>query len=330
MRKFQVYGVGNALVDLEYEIPEGLLMDLSVDKGLMTLIEENRHHELLDKLSHIDSRPCGGGSAANTITAAAQLGSTAFYSCKVANDATGKYFLDDLAASNVQTNLVRDSLPQGHTGKCIVLVTPDAERSMNTFLGITREISVSELDEVALKDSHYVYIEGYLVPEVNARAAAVKARQVAQAAGVKTSLTLSDANMVNYFKERLLEIIGEGLDMVFSNEEEAMLMFEADSIDQAVTGMQGITRQFAITRGAQGALVFDGEQLHEIPAERVTPIDSNGAGDIYAGAFMHGLSNGMPFTQCAELAGAAATTLVQQMGARLTNEQMRAIGQRFS
>ncbi|MFK7859630.1 MAG: adenosine kinase [Granulosicoccus sp.] len=329
MPLFHVYGVGNALVDLEYEIPEQILTDLGIDKGLMTLIEEDRHHELLDKLFHLKSRPCGGGSAANTITAVAQLGSKAFYSCKVANDSTGEYFLDDLAASGVRTNLSRDALAEGHTGKCIVLVTPDAERSMNTFLGITREISVAELDENALKDSQYVYIEGYLVPEVNARAAAVKAREVAQAAGVKTSLTLSDANMVKFFKDPLLEIIGGGLDMVFSNEEEAKLMFDADSIEASVTAMKTIARQFAITRGADGAVVFDGEKLHEIPAEKVTPIDSNGAGDIYAGAFMHGLSNGLPFSRCAELAGAAATTLVQQMGARLTNEQMQAVGKRF-
>ena len=329
MPQFHVYGVGNALVDLEYEIPETILTELNIDKGLMTLIEEERHHELLDKLSHIESHPCGGGSAANTITAVAQLGSNAFYSCKVANDATGEYFLNDLAASGVQTNLSRDALAAGHTGKCIVLVTPDAERSMNTFLGITREISVAELDEAALQDSQYVYIEGYLMPEVNAQAAAVQARKVAQAAGVKTSLTLSDANMVKFFKDALLEVIGDGLDMVFSNEEEARLMFDANSMEEAVTGMKGIARQFAITRGAEGALVFDGKNLHEIPASKVTPIDSNGAGDIYAGAFMHGLTNGMPFTTCAELAGAAATTLVQQMGARLTNEQMQTVGKRF-
>ncbi len=330
MPQFHVYGVGNALVDLEYEIPETLLTELNIDKGLMTLIEEERHHELLQKLSHIDSRPCGGGSAANTITAAAQLGSKAFYSCKVANDSTGDYYLKDLAASGVQTNLSSGALDEGHTGKCIVLVTPDAERSMNTFLGITRQISVAELDEAAIKDSQYVYIEGYLVPEVNARAAAIKAREVAQAAGVKTSLTLSDANMVNFFKDGLLEIVGDGLDMVFSNEEEARLMFGADSIEDAVTGMKGIAGQFAITRGAEGALVFDGKELHEVPAAKVTPLDSNGAGDIYAGAFMHGLTNGMSFTQCAELAGAAATKLVQQMGARLTNEQMQTLGKQFS
>jgi len=329
MPQFHVYGVGNALVDLEYEIPEHLLAELNVDKGLMTLIEEDRHHELLDKLFQIQSRSCGGGSAANTITAAAQLGSNTFYSCKVANDSTGEYFLDDLAASKVKTNLKREQLADGHTGKCIVLVTPDAERSMNTFLGITRQISVAELDEAAIADSQYVYIEGYLMPETNAHAAALRTRDVAIQAGVKTSLTLSDANMVNYFKDALLEVIGEGMDMVFSNEEEARLMFGANSIEESVAGMKSIARRFAITQGADGAVVFDGEKLHSIPAQNVTPVDSNGAGDIYAGAFLHGLTAGMPFVQCAELAGAAATTLVQQMGARLSNEQMLAVSARF-
>lgn len=330
MTQYHVYGVGNALVDLEYEIPETLLGDLNIDKGLMTLIEEDRHHELLEKLSDITSRPCGGGSAANTITAAAQLGSSAYYSCKVADDATGAYFLDDLTANGVKTNLKRESLAEGHTGKCIVMVTPDAERSMNTFLGITQKISVAELDEASLKDSDYVYIEGYLVPEANARAAAVKARQIAQANGVKTSLTLSDANMVNFFKDGLQEIIGDGLDLVFSNEEEAKLMFGVDNINDCVAGMKSITKQFAITQGAKGAIIFDGEHTYDIPAKSVTAVDTNGAGDIYAGAFLHGLTHGLAFAQCGELAGFAATTLIQQMGARLTLEQMQEVGKRFA
>ncbi len=330
MPQYHVYGVGNALVDLEYEVPDSLLGELEIDKGLMTLIEEERHHQLLEKLADLHSRPCGGGSAANTITATAQLGSSAYYSCKVADDVTGAYFLDDLTANGVKTNLDRDSLAHGHTGKCIVMVTPDAERSMNTFLGITREISVSELDEAAIRDSQYVYIEGYLVPESNARAAAVKARQVAQASGVKTSLTLSDANMVNFFKDGLNEIIGDGLDMVFSNEDEARLMFDASSIEECLEGMKSISRQFAMTRGPKGAMVYDGEKLFDIPAKKVHAVDTNGAGDIYAGAFLHGLTNGMSFAECGELAGYAATALVQQMGARLSREQMTEVAKRFA
>ena len=330
MAQYHVYGVGNALVDLEYEIPETLLSELNIDKGLMTLIEEDKHHELLDKLSGIVSRPCGGGSAANTITASAQLGSSTYYSCKVANDSIGAYFLDDLAASGVKTNLKRESLDEGHTGKCIVMVTPDAERSMNTFLGITQKISMAELDEASLKDSDYVYIEGYLVPEVNARAAAVKARDIAQANGVKTSLTLSDANMVNFFKDGLQEIIGEGLDLLFSNEDEAKLMLDTDDINDCVAGMKSIAKQFAITQGAKGAIIFDGEKTYDIPARSVTAVDTTGAGDIYAGAFLYGLTHGLPFAQCGEIAGFAATTLIQQMGARLTLEQMQEVGKHFA
>ncbi|MBX2879000.1 MAG: adenosine kinase [Granulosicoccus sp.] len=330
MPQFHVYGVGNALVDLEYEISDDLLTELSVDKGLMTLIDEDRHHELLDKLFHIDSRPCGGGSAANTITALAQLGSSTFYSCKVANDSTGEFFLEDLGASGVQTNLKNGQLDDGHTGKCIVLITPDAERSMNTFLGITQKISVAELEPDALKDSAYVYIEGYLVPEPNAREAAIKAREVAQAHDIRTSLTLSDANMVNFFRDGLMQIVGDGLDLVFSNEEEARLMFDAKDMNECIAGMKTIARQFAITQGADGAMLFDGDKLYDLPAEKVKPIDTNGAGDIYAGAFLHGLTNGMSFERCGELAGTAATSLIQQLGARLTDEQMREIGKRFA
>lgn len=330
MPRFHVYGVGNALVDLEFEVPESLLGELSIDKGLMTLIEEERHHELLDKLANIKSRPCGGGSAANTITAAAQLGSDTYYSCKVAADSTGAYFLEDLTASGVTTNLQHDALDAGHTGKCIVMVTPDAERSMNTFLGITRQISVVELDEAAIKDSEYVYIEGYLVPEINARAAAVKAREIAKGSGIKTSLTLSDANMVNFFKDGLQEIIGDGLDMVFSNEEEAKLMFGASTLEECIEGLKSISHQFAMTRGPKGAMVFDGEKIYDIPARKVHALDTNGAGDIYAGAFLHGLTHGMRFADCGELAGYAATSLVQQMGARLSREQMSEVGRRFA
>ena len=147
MAQYHVYGVGNALVDLEFEIPESTLDELKIDKGLMTLIEEDRHHELLSALDGVESRPCGGGSAANTIVASAQLGASTFYSCKVANDTTGHFYLKDLANNGVTTNLDVSSLDAGHTGKCIVMITPDAERSMNTYLGITQRIGVAELNE---------------------------------------------------------------------------------------------------------------------------------------------------------------------------------------
>ena len=330
MAQYHVYGVGNALVDLEFEIPESKLGELKIDKGLMTLIEEDRHQELLSALDGVEPRPCGGGSAANTIVASAQLGANSFYSCKVANDTTGHFYLKDLAKNGVTTNLDIASLDAGHTGKCIVMITPDAERSMNTYLGITQRIGVAELNEEAIRQSDYVYIEGYLVPEPNARAAAIKAREIAKDAGVKTSLTLSDVNMVKFFKDGLEEIIDDGLDLVFCNEDEAMMMYDADNIESCTTSLRQHARQFAITRGAKGAILFDGNKIIEVPAKAITPIDSNGAGDIYAGAFLYGLSQGMSFERCGELAGAAAGTLIQKFGARLTQSEMQAVGKLFA
>jgi len=329
MARHDVYGVGNALVDLEYEVPETMLAELGVDKSLMTLIEEERHHELLGRLEGIEGRPCGGGSAANTMVAAAQLGSRAFYSCKVADDETGHFFVADLVANGLETNLADNALEPGLTGKCIILITPDGERSMSTFLGITREISVAALDEGAIREAGHVYIEGYLVPEVDARAAAVRTAEVARGAGVPVALTLSDVNMVKFFKDGLAEIVGDGLDLAFANEDEAHAWFDTTTIEDSVEAMKGLAKRFAITRGAKGAVLHDGERTIEIAADPVTPVDATGAGDVYAGAFLHGLTHGMAFARCGELAGAAATTLVTQVGARLSGDELRAIGKRF-
>ena len=328
MSRYHVYGVGNALVDLEFEIPEARLAELGVDKGLMTLIEEDRHHELLAGLEGVAPKPCGGGSAANTMTAVAQLGGKSFYSCKVAGDETGRFFLGDLAANGVDTNLAEGALEDGLTGKCIVLVTPDAERSMSTFLGITRELSADALDEERIRDSGFVYLEGYPVTEPAARAALVRAREVATGAGVPVSLTLSDVNMVRFFREGLLEIAGDSLDLLFANEDEAMLMTGAEDVETCVEGMKRLARRFAITRGPKPSVLFDGDAVIEVAPEVVTPVDSNGAGDVYAGSFLYGLAHGLPFERCGELANAAARALILRFGARLTAEEMTAVARR--
>ncbi len=330
MSRYHVYGIGNALVDLEFEVPESMLTTLAVDKGLMTLIEEDRHHALLAGLTDHVARPCGGGSAANTMTAIAQLGGKAFYSCKVANDDEGVFFIDDLAANGLETNLDSARLVDGITGKCIVLVTPDAERSMSTHLGITSTLSVAEIDEDAVKHADHVYLEGYPVTEEHARAALIKVRDIAQQASVPVALTLSDVNMVRFFGDGLKEIIGDGLDLIFANEDEATLMTEAKDINECVQSMKSLAQRFVITRGAKGAVLFDGNDTIEIAADAVTPVDSNGAGDIYAGAFLYGLTHGKSFRACGELAADAARDLILTFGARLPAEDMRAVGLRHA
>jgi len=294
MAEYDVYGVGNALVDMEFEVSDDTLATLAVDKGLMTLIDEERHDALMNSLSTQQGKRGSGGSAANTVIACAQLGGKTFYSCKVANDETGTFYMHDLEECGVSSNLTMDNREEGLTGKCIVMITPDAQRSMNSFLGITTGLSIRELDMDAIQASKIAYIEGYLVPEPGARNAAIEARKVAQAAGVKTALTLSDINMVKFFKDGLLEIADGGLDMMFSNEDEANEMFGTDSIEGCVEGMKGLAKQFSITRGAKGATLFDGEKVIDIDAVKVDPIDTNGAGDMYAGAFLYGMTHGLP------------------------------------
>ncbi len=330
MAEYDVYGVGNALVDMEFEVLDDTLDALKVDKGLMTLIDEERHDALMNSLSAQQGNRCSGGSAANTVIACAQLGGKTFYSCKVANDETGTFYMNDLADCNVDSNLTMDNREPGLTGKCIVLITPDAQRSMNSFLGITTGLSIRELDIDAIKSAKIAYIEGYLVPETGARNAAIEARKIATAAGVKTALTLSDINMVKFFKDGLLDIAEGGIDMMFSNEDEAREMFGADSIEGCVQGMKSLAKQFAITRGSEGATLYDGKNVIDIDAVKVKPVDTNGAGDMYAGAFLYGMTHGHSFEQCGELASAAAATLITQFGARLSTADMATIGKQFS
>jgi len=296
----------------------------------MTLIDEERHDALMNSLSSQQGKRCSGGSAANSVIACAQLGGKTFYSCKVANDETGTFYMRDLSQCGVTSNLTMDNREEGVTGKCIVMITPDAQRSMNSFLGITTGISIRELDMDAIKSAKIAYIEGYLVSEPGARNAAIEARKVAEAAGVKTALTLSDINMVKFFKDGLLEIADGGMDLMFCNENEAKEMFDADSIEGCVEGMKGLAKQFAITRGSKGATLFDGKNVIEIEAVKVDPIDTNGAGDMYAGAFLYGMTHGHSFEQCGELASTAAAELITQFGARLSGSDMATIGKQFS
>lgn len=329
MSRYHVYGVGNALVDMEYEVTDDVLSKFSIDKGLMTLVDEDRHHELADKLAPYHHKRSCGGSAANTVIALAQLGGKAFYSCRVANDEPGQFYLQDLRDCGVASGVLEHELEPGTTGKCLVMVTPDADRTMNSFLGITSDFSISDLSPEAIADSDYVYIEGYLVASETGQKAAVEAARLARAAGVPTSLTLSDPNMVNFFRDGLLEMAGDDLDLLFCNEAEAGFLAESDDINVAVETLKQLSKKFAITRGPDGALIFDGEKLIDIKAPTVTAVDTNGAGDMFAGSFLHGITQGMSYAQAGELASMTSSHLVTELGPRMATEQTQKILKAF-
>ena len=325
MTKYDVYALGNALLDVEFEISPETLEKLGIDKGVMTLLDREAQDKIVSNLSEYDTKRSCGGSAANTLIAVSQFGGKAFYSCKVADDEPGKFYTKDLLDCGVATNLDTQVADSGITGKCLVFVTPDADRTMNTFLGISGDFSDAELIPEAIKSAEYTYIEGYLVSGESSKQAAIKAKEIAQAAGKKVAFTLADFNMVKFFKSGLLEIIGSGVDFLFANEGEALLMADTEDFDVAVGYLKTISKGFAITRGAEGSVVFDGEKLIEIEPFPVKAIDTVGAGDMYAGAFLYGVTNGMSYEEAGHLASRASSKIVTCLGARLKTEEVKTL-----
>ena len=325
MKKYDVYGIGNALVDLVFEVDEKFLLDHDVEKGLMTLVEEDRQKELIGAIDISENMMKGGGSAANTIVAASQFGGNCYYSCKVANDQLGEFYLKDLKENGVDTKLTNATAPDGTTGQCLVMTTPDAERTMNTFLGITSDFSVSEIDEEAIKNSSYIYSEGYLVPSPSGREAMIKAKEIAEANGVKTSLSFSDPSMVKYFRDEMAEVVGDGVELLFCNEEEAMLYTEKETLLEAREELKKIAKRFAITLGKNGATIFDGDTFIDIESYNVEAIDTNGAGDMFAGAFLFGVTHGHSYAEAGKIASLASSKVVSQWGPRLEWHQAKEI-----
>ncbi|MEP2023344.1 MAG: adenosine kinase [Reichenbachiella sp.] len=325
MKKYDVYGIGNALVDLVFEVDEKFLVDHQVEKGLMTLVEEDRQNQLINAIDIHENMMKGGGSAANTVVATSQFGGRCYYSCKVSNDNFGQFFLKDLAHNKVDTKLTKETAPDGITGKCLVMTTPDAERTMNTFLGITSDFSVQEIDEEAIKQSKYIYSEGYLVPSPSGREAMLKAMQVARAHDVKIALSFSDPSMVKFFKNEMQEVVGDGIDLLFCNEEEAMLYTETENLADAREALKKIAKRFAITLGKNGAIIFDGDTFIDIEPYKVDAIDTNGAGDMFAGAFMFGVTNGHSYAEAGKIASLASSKVVSQFGPRLDKSLMEEI-----
>ncbi len=326
MSDYDLFAIGNALVDFESRVSDDELAELGVDKGLMTLIDAPRREALLAGLGTRDTHRACGGSAANTVIALAQLGGRGFYACRVASDETGDFYMTDLAANGVASNLGADNRPDGVTGTCIVLVTPDTERSMSTFLGATADIDTSAIDADALRQSQYLYIEGYLVASPTGRSAAIEAHRIAREAGVRTALTLSDVNMVGGFRDGLAEMAAPRVDLLFSNRDEALLMTATDSIDAAGAALRGeLADTVVITDGANGCSVFRDTGTTRHGATRVTAVDSNGAGDMFAGAYLYALTQGFDHDTAAGLACRTASRVVEHFGPRLPAEETRAV-----
>ncbi|MBF0143158.1 MAG: adenosine kinase [Magnetococcales bacterium] len=323
-KKYDVIGIGHALVDREWTVTDEELAQLGIAKGTMTLVDAERQEGIAGSLAGAPHHDSCGGSAANTVIAVAQFGGRAFFICKVAPDTTGNFFATDLKANGVDSRAL-DHPAEGISGRCLVLVSADAERTLCTHLGVSQKVSPEDLEAVDLAQGHFLYIEGYLVSSPTALEAALVAGRRARAKGTKIALTFSDVNMIAFFREGMAQLVGLTPDLIFCNLAEALEYARTSDQEVAVTELLRHTRMLCLTLGNRGALIATADERIAITGKSVTAIDSNGAGDLFAGAFLYGITHGLPLEAAGQLARDASAQLVTQFGARLKSHQAQEI-----
>ncbi len=314
-KRYNVYGIGNALVDVQYQVDDEYLSRMDVEKGGMTLVDEGRQQALSDAVEGEPLQRTSGGSAANTMIMVSGLGGSSYYGCKVGTDEAGDFYLDDLSEAGVESN--RSNRDEGVTGTCLVLITPDGERSMNTFLGITSTFGPEQVESAVIENSGVVYIEGYLLSSGTGVEAALKTQKEAHAVGAKVALTLSDGFIIDVFREPLESVIKGGIDLLFANEGEAKTYTDRDGVGAACSVLGKVVGDYVVTLGGEGAVVSDKGNVREVKGYSVDVVDTNGAGDAFAGAFLFGITNGYSNEQATQLANYAGAQVVSKLGARL-------------
>ena len=319
MQPIDVYGIGNALVDIEYQVEDDFFPVHGVRRGVMTLVTHERQEEIIAALrARGDMRKMmDGGSVANSLYAISNFGGRSFFSCKVADDEAGNFYLRELGQHGIRTC---GDFHEVETGRCLIMISPDAERTMYTFLGASEFLSPADLDFEAVRRSKYVYIEGYQVSSDSGRAASIELRKFAAENGVRTALTFSDPSLLEIFPEQMKEMLGDGVDLLFCNEQEARLWTGVADLGQACVTLRSFAKQFVVTKGAKGSVLFDGNQFIDIDAHKVKAVDTTGAGDAYAGGFLYGLTSGRSFAESGRLASRAAGEVVSRFGPRLEAE----------
>jgi sugar/nucleoside kinase (ribokinase family) len=309
-----VTGMGNAIVDVLCHANDAALAQAGLVKGTMALVDENRARELYAKMG--PGMEISGGSAANTMAGIASLGGRAAYIGKVRDDQLGEVFSHDLRAVGVSF-ATRPTTHGPSTARCLILVTPDAQRTMSTFLGACRELGPEDVDEKLIERSKVTYMEGYLWDPAGAKEAFLKASRIAERAGRKTALSLSDPFCVERHKKELLELVDQHIDILFANEHEICALYDAPHIEDAMAAVRGRCEVIALTLSAKGSVVLVGHETFAVAAERVPKVvDTTGAGDLYAAGFLHGYTNGRSPAECGRLGAICAAEVITHVGAR--------------
>jgi sugar/nucleoside kinase (ribokinase family) len=311
---FDVLGIGNAIVDVIARADEAFLKTHSLNKGAMTLIDEARAEQLYKAMG--PGVEISGGSCGNTMAGVASFGGKGAYFGKVRNDQLGEVFAHDLRATGVSFDTVQ-ALEGPATARCLILVTPDAQRTMNTYLGACTRLGPADIDIKVVQSAKVTYVEGYLWDPPEAKKAVLKAFEAAHAAGRQVSITLSDAFCVGRYREEFRDLVRNKVDILFANESEIMSLYEVDSFDAALAAARAEGKICALTRSEKGSVVVKGSETFAVPAAPVAKVvDTTGAGDLYAAGFLFGYTQGKPLGECARLGGIAAAEVISHVGAR--------------
>lgn len=311
---FDVLGIGNAIVDVITHADDSFLTSHALVKGSMTLIDEARAEALYGAMG--PGVEISGGSCGNTIAGIASFGGKGAYVGKVRNDQLGAVFGHDLRATGV-TFGTAPATEGPATARCLILVTPDAQRTMNTYLGACTRLGPSDIDVSQVAAAQVTYVEGYLWDPPEAKKAVLKAFDAAHAAGRKVSITLSDSFCVDRYREEFRTLIRDKVDILFANESEIKALYQVDSFEAALAAARAENKICALTRSEKGSVVIKGSETHAVPAAPVAKVvDTTGAGDLYAAGFLFGFTHGKPLAECARLGGIAAAEVISHVGAR--------------
>lgn len=320
--KYDISALGNALVDTQYMVEHEFLQGIGLEPDSMTLASAEEHSPIIDKLQQmgVESVSDCGGSATNSLVAASYYGSNCHHVCRVANDEDGKKYLESLQKAGVKHIGFSKEESELPTGKCLIFVTPDAKRTMSSMLGISAYLGSKDIDFDAVDNSKIFYIEGYMVTSEENFNAVTSVLKNINSENTLKALSLSDAGIVHGFKDKFKEIESFGIDMIFCNDDEAIAFAGVENLEEAIEFYKKQSYMIAITKGAEGSIVIrDGKEIFS-PAEQITPIDTNGAGDMYAGSFMHAFLNGCDISECARFSNYASSKVVETFGPRLNSE----------
>lgn len=321
MNKYKIYGIGNSLLDYEYKVNESMLRKLNLEKGCMSLSNYDEYFKIHDFIRNLrpPEKIVPGGSVANSIYSMAQFGNSVCFTGRVSDDNTGNNFIECLNQSNVKTFIGKSD--QNKSGECLVLITPDHERTMNTFLGASESLSKDDINLGELKESEYLLIEGYLVTSERNFNVCEYALEQANKNNIKTIFTLSDPYVVSTFREDFLKLLGKKASILFCNEQEAKNFSQSNSLDKAIGYLKNFAEKFIITLGKNGSTYFDGDTLHTVGTDSIKSKDFTGAGDMFLAAFMHSYCNGKSFVDAIKFANYCAGKIIQVYGAKFNNKE---------